>query len=422
MNSRDMTKKKHPSESLTPQRIREVKKAGTYADGNGLYLVVEPSGNKHWVQRLVIQGKRHRLGLGGFPAVALKQARDNARQNKQKVRDGIDPLAEKRRESIPTFAQAAARVIELRRPTWKNKKHALQWNQSLQTYAFPAIGETPVSEVTKSQVLEALAPIWHTKAETDRRVRQRIKTVMDWAILQDYRDDNPAGDALDVVLPKTPKFKRHQAAVAYTEVGRVVQLVRDSEAWTVTKLSLEFLILTAARSGEVRLAQWSEIDRAAANWTVPAGRMKRDREHRVPLSTEALNILSSARSLSDGTGLVFPSPKSGTPLSDMTHRKLLMDLDVQAPDGCYATPHGFRSSFRDWTLEQTDAPWAVAEAALAHVVGNATEAAYARSDVFARRRSLMQDWASYLELNSLETTEALELAVGPHKEAWNNDQ
>ena len=258
-----------------------------------------------------------------------------------------------------------------------------------------------------------LEPIWHTKAETARRVRQRIKKVMDWAILQDYRDDNPAGDALDVVLPKTPKFKRHQAAVAYADVGRVVLLVRDSEAWKVTKLSLEFLILTAARSGEVRLADWSEIDCAAATWTVPAGRMKRDREHRVPLSTESLNILSSARSLSDGTGLVFPSPKSGKPLFDMTHRKLLMDLDVHASDGQYVTPHGFRSSFRDWTLEQTDAPWAVAEAALAHVVGNSTEAAYARSDVFARRHSLMQDWASYLELHTLETTEGLESAGGP---------
>ena len=384
-----------------------------YADGNALYLVVEPSGNKHWVQRLVIQGKRDRLGLGGFPAVALKQARDNARQNKQKVREGIDPLAEKRREAIPTFAQAAAKVIHLRRPTWKNAKHANQWNQSLKSYASPAIGDVPVGEVTKSQVLEVLEPIWHTKAETARRVLQRIKKVMDWAILQDYRDDNPAGDALDVVLSKTPKFKRHQAAVAYTEVGQVVELVRDSEAWKVTKLSLEFLILTAARSGEARLAQWSEIDCAATNWTVPAGRMKRDREHRVHLSTEALNILSSARSLSDGTGLVFPSPKSGNPLSDTTHRKLLIDLDVQAPDGRYATPHGFRSSFRDWTLEQTDAPWAVAEAALAHVVGNSTEAAYARSDVFARRRSLMQDWASYLELHTLETTEGLESAGGP---------
>ena len=268
-----MAQKGHPSESLTPERIREAKMAGMYADGNGLYLVVELFGNQHWVQRLVIQGKCRGLGLGGFPAIALKQTRDNAKENKQKVRNGIDPLADKHRDAIPTFAQAAAKVIDLRRPTSKNAKHAHQWSQSLKSYAFPAIGNVPVGEVTKSQVLEALTPIWHTKAETARRVRQRIKTIIDWATLRDYRDDNPAGDALDVALPKAPKFKRHQAAVAYAEVGKVLQLVRISEAGNVRKLSLEFLILTASRFGEVRLAQWSEIDWTAATWTVPADRL-----------------------------------------------------------------------------------------------------------------------------------------------------
>ena len=197
-----------------------------------------------------------------------------------------------------------------------------------------------MGEVTKPKVLEVLTPIWHTKAETARRVRQRIKTIMDWAILQDYRDDSPVGDALDVALPKTPTFRRHQAAVAYAELGKVLQLVRISEAGNVSKLSLEFLILTASRFGEVRLAQWSEIDWTAATWTAPAGRMKRSREHRVPLSSEALKVLSSARSLSDGLGLVVRSPKLGKPLSDMTHRNLLMDLDVHAPDGRLAHPTG----------------------------------------------------------------------------------
>ena len=260
-----MPRAKHPSNALTPQRIREVKAPGMYADGNGLYLVVEKTGNKHWIQRLVIQGVRRKLGLGGTSSVILKQARDMARENKAAARQGRDPLAEKRQVVMPTFAESAATVIALRRPSWDNPKHAAQWASTLQTYAFPVIGDVPVGLVTKGQVLEVLTPIWHSKSETARRVRQRVSAVMDWAILQDYREDNPAGDALNAVLPRIQKTKRNQAAAPYHAVAGILSQVQESGAMAATKLSLEFLTLTACRSSEVRLAKWGENRLAIEN-------------------------------------------------------------------------------------------------------------------------------------------------------------
>ena len=373
--------------SLTAARVRTEKRPGRYHDGQGLYLQVDPSGARRWLQRVVIRGKRTDLGLGGWPLVSLNAAREKAMENRRIARVGGDPRTEKR--DVPTFAEAAAEVIKLNLPTWRNTKHAAQWGSTLRTYVFPHFGSRLVTEVSGSDVMKALTLIWTAKPETARRVRQRISAVMKWAIANNYRLDNPAGDAIEAVLPKTSRTQAHHTALHYAAVPAAMRAVRAAKVTESSKLCLTFQVLTASRPGEARQAQWSEVDVGARTWTIPSERMKADREHRVPLSTQTMEILAEARSLDDGSGLVFPS-RSGRPLSDMTHRKLLRALGIDC------VPHGFRSSFRDWAAEQTDAPHAVMEAALAHVVGNSTEAAYFRSDLFERRRTLMTQWAEYL--------------------------
>ena len=274
-------------------------------------------------------------------------------------------------------------MIGLRRPTWSNPKHAAQWQSTLQTYAFPLIGYKAVDAITTADVLEALTPIWTSKAETASRVRQRMETVMDWAVAQGYRLDNPAGRSLLKVLPKTQRLKEHHRALPYAQVPGAVRRVRESTAGRPTKLAFEFLVLTANRSGEVRAAGWTEVDWESATWEIPAVRMKARRPHRVPLSARAIEILGQAWELNDGQGLIFPAARSGKPASEMVFTALLRRLEIPA------VPHGFRSSFRDWVAECTATPWAVGEAALAHNVGNSTEAAYMRSDLFDQRRALM---------------------------------
>ena len=379
---------------LTPLRVREIKKPGDYADGNGLYLRVDPSGSKRWVQRLTIRGKRHHLGLGSAQHVKLAHARAQAAENKRAVQHGGDPLAEKRRATMPTFAQAAEKVIELNRPTWTNDKHIYQWRMTFTNYVNPVIGDRPVGEITTADVLAALTAIWTSKPETARRVRQRIGAVMEWTVAHNYRQDNPAGPALSRVLPRMPRTQRHQRAVPYAEAAEVLRQFWDTDADLATKLSFEFLVLTATRSSETRLAAWDEIDWRNRVWTIPAKRMKGrlgDRqEHRVPLSGRALEVLEQAKALGNGCDLIFPSPLNGRAISDATHRVRLESLGVDA------VPHGFRSSFRDWAAEQTNAPHAVMEAALAHRVKGQAEAAYARSDLLEKRRILMDEWADYL--------------------------
>ncbi len=372
---------------LTAARVRTEKRPGRYHDGQGLYLQVDPSGARRWLQRVVIRGKRTDLGLGGWPLVSLNAAREKAMENRRIARVGGDPRTETR--DVPTFAEAAAEVIKLNLPTWKNTKHAAQWGSTLRTYVFPYFGSRLVTAVSGSDVMKALTLIWTAKPETARRVRQRVSAVMKWAIANNYRLDNPAGDAIEAVLPKTSRTQAHHKALHYADVPVALDAIRASTAGPATRLALDFAVLTAARSGEVRAARWEEISLDSRVWTVPAARMKAGREHRVPLSRRALDVLEEARSLDDGPGLIFPG-RSGRPLSDMTFTALLRRLNIPC------VPHGFRSSFRDWAAEKTDAPHAVMEAALAHVVGNSTEAAYFRSDLFERRRTLMDQWAEYL--------------------------
>ncbi len=384
---------------LTALSARTLSKPGRHGDGDGLYLNIAPSGSKSWVQRIVIHGRRRDIGLGPYPAVSLARAREIAHDNRTAVAQGRDPVAEKREareaglrraRSIPTFAEAAARVIELRRPTWSNARHAAQWENTLAAYAHPVIGNKTVDSITPADAMAVLTPIWTTKPETASRVRQRMETVMDWAITHGYRLDNPAGRSLLKVLPPVKRLKEHRQALPYAQVPGAVALVRECTADIPTKLAFEFLVLTAGRSVEVREAEWSEIDWEAATWEIPAARMKARRPHRVPLSTGAATILWQAWELTGGRGLIFPSTRSGKPASEMVFTSLLRRLEIPA------VPHGFRTSFRNWVAECTAVPWAVAEAALAHNVGNSTEGAYMRSDLFQQRRTLMQVWSDHI--------------------------
>ena len=387
--------------NLTAAKVRNAG-PGRYSDGNGLILVVWPSGSRNWVQRITIDGKRRDIGLGGYPAVKLAEARETARANRETVRAGGVPLAVRDR-AVPTFEAAAIRRHAELAPGWRNPKHAAQWIATLRQYAFPTFGGRPVSTITTAHVLSVLTPIWHAKPETARRVRQRIIDVMDWAEAHGHRARDFSARGVAAVLKRQNGHgpKAHFRALPYGDVGGALAAVRESQATTATKLAFEFLVLTAARSGEVRLATWAEIDMEGRTWTVPAERMKAGREHRVPLSRAALDVLNQARAAAtrqryrgdNPAALVFPAPRGG-PLSDSTISKLIRELGIQA------VPHGFRSSFRDWAAEQSNAPHAVMEAALAHTISNKAEAAYARSDLFDRRRELMDAWAAYLASGS----------------------
>ena len=384
-------------QALTAAKVKTIKEPGAYADGNGLTLKVDASGNRRWYQRIRVNGMRRNVGLGTYPVVGLKEARKAALANLLEVQQGGNPIDQKRRARedaqrpvVPTFQQAAAKVIEMRRPAWSSNRHAKQWVESLTLHAYPVIGRKLVDGITTADVMAVLTPIWTAKPETARRVRQRIETILDYSIAEGWRLDNPAGKAVACVFPKVRQLQQHHPALPYTKVPAALQQVRESTADTVTKLAFEFMVLTAARPGEVRGAEWSEIDLETATWTVPAARMKARREHRVPLSNGALAILKEAKGLSDGKGLIFPNRRSGKPISNMGLTRMLERLEISA------VSHGFRSSFKDWTMEETSTSWAVAESALAHNLGNSTEVAYARSDLFVKRRFLMEQWDSFL--------------------------
>ena len=378
---------------LSAKEVKALNEPGRHSDGDGMHLFISKSGNRSWVQRMTIQGRRRDFGLGGYPTVSLAQARKRASDIREAVGNGIDPVAEKRRPAMPTFREAALAVHEANKPRWRNESHATGWIQTLQRHAFPKIGSKHVNTITRSDMLSVLTPIWSTRPETARRVRQRMRTIFRWAMANEFIESNPAGEAIDGALPSMPKVKAHLRALPYDEVGAALSTVDASQTSPASKLCLAFLVFTAARSGEARGATWDEVDLEGATWTIPGSRMKAGEEHRVPLSNQALDVLRLARSLEDGSGLCFPSPlHRGRMLSDMTLTKVLRTTGLAER----ATVHGFRTSFRTWTMEQTDAPWAVAEAALAHQLGGSVEQAYARSDLFVRRRALMQQWADFI--------------------------
>ena len=344
---------RHPDKALSPAFIRTAR-PGRHCDGQGLYLLVQPSGTRSWVQRLVFRGRRHELGLGSLPLVSLAEAREKAVAHRKVAREGGDPLADKRRvQAMPTVAEAAAQVLDQKRPAWRSAKHAQQWWSTLTRFAFPDLGHLPVGDVTSADVLQTLQRLWHVQPDTARRVRQRVSAVMEWAIAMKYRADNPC-DRLSPVLGPQQARVRHMRALPHREVAAALAAVRASAARPVVTLVFEFLVLTAARSAEARGARWDEIDIDGQVWTIPAPRMKSHREHRVPLCARALEILAAARTLSNGHPLVFPGAR-GTPLTDMALSRLLTQLEIAG------VPHGFRSSFRDWAAEETNQPREVAE-------------------------------------------------------------
>ena len=374
---------------LTDAFVRSVDRAGKYGDQHGLILRVRPTGSKQWIWRGTVGGRRVDLGLGGYPYTSLAEARQTAFEHRKRARAGIDPRA--RAGSVPTFAEAADKVIAIHRASWRpGSKSEAQWRASLRDYAMPRLRSKRVDQISTADVMSVLLPIWNTKAETARRLRQRVSAIMRWAIAQGYRPDNPAGEALGAALPKNTGRRLHFKALPHAEVPAALAKIRSSRASLATKLALEFLVLTAGRSGEVRLARWDEIDFETATWTVPPNRMKAGSQHRVPLSDRALELLHEARGIADGSGLVFPTTSSGRPLSQSTLSKLLRDLSIPC------VPHGFRTSFRTWCGEAAVAR-EVAEAALAHVVRNKAEAAYARGDLLERRREVMQAWSRNVE-------------------------
>ena len=375
--------------NLTANMLRGSLEPGRHHDGDGLFLNVTPTGARSWICRVQKNGRRRDIGLGSAKKVSLAQARQRSAEVRSQVEAGIDPvLQRKKAEGIPTFREAAVAVYAENKKSWKNKKHRGQWLTSLQTYAFPKIGDVAVSDIESSHVRDVLIAIWLEKNETARRVRQRIGMVIDWAIAKNYRAHPLPMNAINKSLPKVRNRQNHLAALHYSKVAAFVGKLRERES--IGRLAFEFLILTAARSGEVRGALWSEIDLTERTWTIPAERMKADVEHIVPLSDAALDVLKRARvHKEDGNDLVFPGTRHGKPMSDMTLTKICRDAEVDA------VPHGFRSSFRDWVSEETDFDRDVAEMALAHTIANPVEAAYRRGKLLQKRRKLMNLWADY---------------------------
>ena len=382
---------------LSATFVRTVKTPGRYGDGRGglgLSLLVRTAARGHttkcWTQSVRIDRRPTSIGLGRYPVVTLALARERALENARAVAQGRDPRRRAAR-GVPTFAEACETVIAIHAPKWKpGGKNEQNWRSTMRDYALPRLGRLPVDAVTGSDVMAVLQPIWLAKPETAGRVRRRVSAVMKWAVAQGHRADNPAGDALSAALPNNTVQVEHRKALPHAEVGAAVGKVRRSGAYPGIVLSFEFIVLTACRSAEVRKATWDEIDREAAVWTIPGERMKAGRAHRVPLSDRALAVLDEARrELPQARDLVFPSQK-GVVQGHHPTGKLMRRLEIDA------VPHGFRSSFRDWAAECTETPREVCELALAHVNSDRVEAAYRRSDLFERRRTLMQQWADYL--------------------------
>lgn len=377
---------------LSARAVATATKPGRHADGGGLYLVVDPSGAKRWAFLFRRDGKLREMGLGGLTSVPLARARELAGECRAEVAAGRNPIeARKANRAVPTFGAAADAYVKSKSPEWRNAKHAAQWTMTLTKYAAP-LRSKPVNEIGTDDVLEVLRPIWRTKPETASRLRGRIEHVLDAARAAGHRTgENPARwrGHLDKLLPKRQRLSRgHHAALPYPEVPAFVVELRKREA--VAALALEYTTLTAARSGETLGARWPEIDLDAKVWTVPPERMKAGREHRVPLSGRALEILKQLAEVRTSE-FVFPGQKRGRPLSVMALEMVLRRMKLEN-----VTVHGFRSSFRDWAGECTSFPREIAEAALAHTVGDQTERAYRRGDALEKRRKLMDAWASFL--------------------------
>jgi integrase len=375
---------------LNARAVATIIAHGRHADGGGLYLSISPNGGRRWVFLYRWHGKPTEIGLGSARDVTLARARELARQARANLAEGGNPKGARKPSEGSTFGECADRLIEAMRPSWRNEKHAAQWEMTLRDYAAP-LRHLPVDKVSTDDVLSVLKPLWNSKPETASRLRGRIERVLDAAKAKGLRTgENPARwrGHLDQLLPGRQRLTRgHYAAMPYADVPAFISDLQSRQA--TAALALEFTVLTAARSGEVLGARWTEFDLDAGVWTVPAARMKAGREHRVPLSPRALKITARAQE-SKTSEFVFPGEKPGRPLSVMALEMVLRRMKIED-----ATVHGFRSSFRDWAAERTSFPNEVCEAALAHVIENKAEAAYRRGDLFEKRRKLMDAWAAY---------------------------
>lgn len=396
-----------------------MKTAGNHAVGGvaGLYLYINDTGARSWVLRTMVGDKRRHMGLGGFPDVPLAQAKDKARKARNDIAQGIDPIAQRKavtshlraqQATEKTFVQAAEGFLQAHGDTWRNPKHRAQWASTLETYAYPFMGKLLVRDVGQEHVLAALEPIWKTKNETASRLRGRIENVLDWATARKYRTgDNPARwkGHLDMLLPASSKVKKveHHRALPIDGMGAFMADLRKREGTAAR--ALEFTILTAARSGEVRGATWSEVDLQTGIWTIPGDRMKAGKEHRVPLTEPAIRILRTQQH-QDQTELVFTALRGGQ-LSDMAMAAVMRRMEVDA------VPHGFRSTFRDWARERTDYSRDLAEQALAHALDNKVEAAYRRGDALEKRRQMMADWSAFCSDVAAQGLGAI-VAAGKH--------
>ena len=385
------TRGHHPDRALSALKVRTIKTPGRYADGNGLYLIVDPSGARRWILRTVVQGRRRDIGLGGARLVSLADAREQANTCRRIAREGGDPLLELRKAKrvVPTFRSAAQDVHGEHAKGWKNIKHRSQWINTLTQYAFPILGDRRVDEIDTPDILRVLAPLWLTKSETARRLKQRMHAVFDWAKASGYRTgDNPV-DGVEKGLPKRPDRVNHHAAMPYSDISSFIHRIRNSSLGEPTRLAFEFLILTAARTNEVLRSQWNEIDLDRKVWTIPPSRMKAGREHRIPLTQRCVEILRRAKECAGDSKFVFPGRKSTEPMTNMVFLMTLRRMEEAI------TVHGFRSAFRDWAAERTNFSREVCEMALAHTIKDKAEAAYRRGDLFEKRRALMDAWCNF---------------------------
>lgn len=386
---------------LTAKGVENLKKPGLYADGGNLHLRIAPGGSKGWIFRFTLNGRTRDAGLGSYPLVSLADARDEAERLRKQIAEGIDPIEARKAQRTSaqaaaaraiTFEQCAKSYLASHEVGWKNDKHRAQWRSTLSTYVYPVIGELPVKVIDTVRVMQILEPIWKSKPETASRVRGRIEVILSWAKVRGYREgENPAQwrGHLDHLLPAKGKVRKvvHHAALPYPEVPAFMKALREQAGFSAR--ALEFLLLTATRTNEALSATWDEIDWERCLWIIPGQRMKAAKDHRVPLSPRALELVSEMAELKINEYL-FPGTKLGRPLSQMSLLMLLRRMGYG-----HVTTHGFRSSFRDWAAECTSFHGEVAELALAHTVPNAVEAAYRRGDMLEKRRSLMAEWAEY---------------------------
>lgn len=382
---------------LTAFKIKSLKQPGRYSDGGGLYLEVEKSGSRHWVLRVVVRGRRRDIGLGSVETVDLASVRMEAARMRAEARSGGDPTTSRQRQQVPTMEEATRKLFERNRQGWKAGPHHERWIAMMERYVFVRIGKRLVSDIERADVLAVLEPIWLERPETARKVRHRIGMVMDWAHASGHRTGENPVRTLTKVLPRQGDTVSHHRALPASDVPALLEKLRAMEP-TPSRLALEWAVLTACRSAEVRLAAWSEVDTTARTWTIPAPRTKTGKPLVVPLTDRMLEVLALAGKLDRPGELVFPGQRLRRPLTDVAVNKPLRQLGYSSA----ATLHGFRSTFRDWAAETTNFANEVVEMALGHAISNKVEAAYRRGDLFEKRRKLMEQWSAFVSHTGAE--------------------